>query len=202
MPHSTDNHRSVTAQNLEGAAFSRKTLGACPAGRNHKRPFTFLSAALTACTLAPMPAWTLPEDTQEPIHIHAESAEIEQQEGRIVYVGAVRVEQGTLRVAAEHMVVDYDAGKVVRITATGAPARYRQALRDDAGEVQAAAATIVYHTRESRIDLAGNANLEQRGSSLSGEHIRYDIVAGRVAAGSPTQGSIQTTLMPAAPENP
>ncbi len=148
------------------------------------------------CALAPTPAWTLPEDTEQPIHIRAESAEIERREGRIVYIGAVRVEQGTLRVLAERMVVDYEAGKVVRITATGTPARYRQALADDAGDVDADASTIVYHTRESRIDLAGNAHLEQRGNSLSGDLIRYDIVAGRVDAGARDQGPVHTTLMP------
>ena len=155
---------------------------------------------MAAWVLAPMPLWALPEDAEKPIHIRAESAEIERQEGRIVYVGAVRVEQGTLRVAAERMVVDYDAGQVVRITATGAPARYRQALENNAGDVQADAATIVYHTRESRIDLKGDAHLEQRGNSLSGERIRYDIVAGRVDAGAPNQGPVHTTLMPAARE--
>ena len=147
--------------------------------------------------LLPAGAQALPEDAEQPIHIRAESAEIERQEGRIVYLGAVRVEQGTLRVNAERMIVDYDGGQVVRITATGAPARYRQQLEDDAGEVEADASTIVYHTQDSRIDLKGNAHLVQRGNSLHGEMIRYDIVAGRVAAGAPDRGQVQTTLAPA-----
>ncbi len=109
----------------------------------------------------------------------------------------MRVEQGTLRVNAERMVVDYDEGKVVRITATGTPARYRQKLEDEAGQVEADASTIVYHTQDARIDLKGNAHLEQRGNSLQGDLILYDIVAGRVAAGAPDQGPVQTTLMPA-----
>lgn len=107
------------------------------------------------------------------------------------------MEQGTLRVNAERMVVEYSDGKVVRITATGAPARYRQDLEDDAGQVEADASTIVYHTRNSRIDLKGDAHLVQQGNSLHGDLIRYDIVAGRVAAGAPDEGPVQTTLMPA-----
>lgn len=139
----------------------------------------------------------MPEDAAQPIHIHSESAEIERRAGRIVYLGAVRVEQGTLRVNAERMVVDYHEGKVVRITATGGPARYTQELEDDSGQVEADASTIVYHTQEARIDLKGNAHLEQRGNSLEGDLIRYDIRAGRVAAGAPEQGPVHTTLMPA-----
>ena len=142
-------------------------------------------------------AWALPEDAEQPIHILAESAEIQRQEGRIVYLGSVRVEQGSLRVQAERMVVDYDAGKVFRITATGAPARYRQDLEADAGQVEADASTIVYHTRESRIDLKGNASLRQQGNRLIGDLIRYDVVAGRIDAGAPNQGPVQTTLAPA-----
>ena len=147
--------------------------------------------------LAAGAAWAVPEDADRPIHIRSDSAEVERQEGRIVYLGAVRVEQGTLRVNAERMVVNYEEGKVVRITATGAPARYRQELDDDAGQVEADASTIVYHTRDARIDLQGNAHLEQQGNSLQGDLIRYDIVAGRVAAGAPGQGPVQTTLTPA-----
>ena len=152
--------------------------------------------------LVPLDSRALPEDARQPIHIHSESAEMERQEGRIVYLGSVRVEQGTLRVYARRMVVDYQDGKVVRITATGAPARYRQELEDNAGQVEADASTIVYHTRDSRIDLKGNAHLLQRGNSLHGDLIRYDVVAGRVAAGAPGQGPVQTTLMPATRADP
>ena len=116
---------------------------------------------LALAVAAAAPAQALPEDAEQPIHILAESAEVERQEGRIVYIGSVRVEQGSLRVNAERMVVDYAAGKVVRITATGAPAHYTQDLEADAGQVEADASTIVYHTRESRIDLQGNAHLNK-----------------------------------------
>ena len=157
-----------------------------------------LAGAATAWSLATFPVLALPEDAEQPIHIRAASAEIERQAGRIVYLGSVRVDQGTLQVNAERMVVDYENGKVVRITATGAPAHYRQDLEEDAGRVEADASTIVYHTRESRIDLKGNAHLTQKGNALIGDLIRYDIVAGRVDAGAPDQGPVQTTLMPAA----
>ena len=152
---------------------------------------------LALAVAAAAPAQALPEDAEQPIHILAESAEVERQEGRIVYIGSVRVEQGSLRVNAERMVVDYAAGKVVRITATGAPAHYTQDLEADAGQVEADASTIVYHTRESRIDLQGNAHLKQSGNSLIGDLIRYDIVAGRVDSGASGQGPVRTTLMPA-----
>ncbi len=151
---------------------------------------------------AALPAWALPEDAEQPIHIHAESAEIERREGRIIYQGSVQVEQGSLRVNAERMTVDYNAGRVVRITATGAPARYSQTLAEDGGQVEADASTIVYHTGESRIDLKGDAHLRQLGNSLIGDLIRYDIVAERVAAGAPNQGPVHTTLMPATADDP
>ena len=154
-----------------------------------------IGAALAVA--AAVPVWALPEDAEQPIHIRAESAEIERREGRILYLGSVRVEQGSLRVNAERMIVDYDEGKVVRITATGAPAHYSQALEADAGQVEADASTIVYHTQESRIDLKGDAHLTQHGNSLTGDLIRYDILAGRVDAGAPDQGPVRTTLMPA-----
>ncbi len=189
---------AVTERLLAASALASGAAFGSHAGTASSEKLLAVALVTAACwASAPIAAWALPEDAERPIHIRSESAEIERQEGRIVYDGGVRVEQGTLRVIAERMVVDADDGKVVRITATGTPARYRQQLEDGAGQVEADASTIVYHTRLSRIDLQGDAHLEQRGNSLRGDLIRYDIVTGRVAAGAPNQGPVQTTLMPA-----
>jgi lipopolysaccharide export system protein LptA len=155
-------------------------------------------ALLTFGMLLAVPVGALPEDADQPIHIRADTAEIDQQSERVIYRGSVRVDQGTLRVTADTMTIEYEDQKVVRIIAVGAPAHYQQQLESDEGQVKADALTIIYHTRDERIDLKGNANLEQEGSTLAGDLIVYDIVAGRVDASAESSKPVRMVLQPAA----
>ncbi len=142
-------------------------------------------------------AYAVPGDADEPIHIQAENAEIDQENQQVTYFGSVQINQGTLQVNAERMIVDYREQKVVRITATGNPAHYLQQLEAAEGTVQASASTIIYHTQAERIDLKGNANLTQKGNRITGELIQYDIVAGKVEATADDKGRVKMVLQPA-----
>lgn len=117
--------------------------------------------------------------------------------GTVVYRGSVQVQQGTMHVSADEMTVEYQDRKVVRITAVGEPARYRQQLEADQGEVRADALTIVYHTQDERVDLHGDAFLEQAGNEIAGEVIHYDIVAGKVNAEAGENEPVQVIVQPA-----
>jgi len=109
----------------------------------------------------------------------------------------VRIDQGTLRVTADEMIVEYLNKKVVKITATGNPAHYQQQLEENESQVRADALTIVYHTLEERLDLRGNAFLTQDGNEITGDFIRYDIVAGKVEAEAAEDGRVIMVLEPA-----
>ena len=106
----------------------------------------------------------------------------------------MRVDQGSLRVTADKMVVEYRNKKVVRITASGSPAHYQQQLEENDARVEADANIIVYHTLEERLDLRGNAFLTQEGTEITGDHIRYDIVAGKVDAQAEGEGRVRMVL--------
>jgi lipopolysaccharide export system protein LptA len=145
----------------------------------------------------PAAVHALPEDASQPIKIEAEHAELDQNAGTVVYTGSVRAEQGTLRVTADQMTVVVQDQKVVRITATGQPAKYQQQLEADKGLVKADARTIVYHTQQERVDLEGHAFLEQGGNEIAGELIRYDIVAGKINAEAGDTEPVRVIVQPA-----
>ncbi len=143
------------------------------------------------------PAVALRNDADQPIHIEGDDAEIDQSNETIVYTGSVEVVQGTLRVFGERMVVKIKGDQVQQIITEGGPARYRQRLEDDQGDVEAEAESIIYHTSEERIYLNGEATLTQLGNTLSGESIRYDIVNGKVdASAGDTPGRVRMILVP------
>lgn len=148
-------------------------------------------------------ALALPEDADQPINIRADSVEYDQSGNRIIYRGSVQVDQGTLRVTAEVMTIDLlDGNKVKRITAEDTPARYQQQIEIDKAPVRAEALTIIYHTQDERVDLMGAANLEQEGSTLTGDVIVYDIVAGKVDASATEEGPVTMVLQPSAVQPP
>jgi lipopolysaccharide export system protein LptA len=115
----------------------------------------------------------------------------------VIYRGSVQVDQGTLRVTANEMTVEYQDQKVVRIVAVGTPARYKQQLEADDEVVNADASTITYYTQEERVDLEGDATLEQEGNTVMGDFIRYDIVGGKIDATAEGDNRIQMELQPA-----
>ncbi|MGE0625250.1 MAG: lipopolysaccharide transport periplasmic protein LptA [Pseudomonadales bacterium] len=140
----------------------------------------------------------LPEDADQPISIRADSVEYDQNGNRVIYRGSVQVDQGTLRVTAETLTIDLQDGKkVLRITAVDTPAHYQQQIEAGEEPVRAHALTIIYHTQDERVDLKGEANLEQEGSTLTGDLIVYDIVAGRVDASAEREEPVRMVLQPA-----
>ncbi len=157
--------------------------------------FKALLGALILLTSAP--SFALHDDADQPIHITGKSAKIDQVKQTLVYKGNVRIDQGTLRVVADEMVVTYENERVVKIVARGAPARYQQKLSENQGHVRANAQTIVYHTQDEALDLEGEARLLQHGNELTGEKIRYDIVKGKVDAAAENKGPVRMILQPA-----
>jgi len=150
----------------------------------------------------PAIAGALPEDADQPIHIRADTVEYDQTGNRVVYRGSVQVDQGTLRVTAETMTIDLQDGKkVVRITAVDTPAHYQQQIEEGDAPVRAQALTIIYHTQDERVDLKGEASLEQEGSLLTGDLIVYDIVAGRVDAEARRDEPVRMVLQPSVTES-
>lgn len=154
-------------------------------------------AAALALVVLPATTLALPGDADQPIHIRADRAQVDRNAQTIVYSGSVQVDQGTMRVRADEMIIEYEDQRVVRIIAQGQPARYQQELEDDQGQVRADARTIVYNLQQEQLQLQGEAFLTQGGNEITGDLIRYDIVAGRVDAEAGEEGPVRVTVQPA-----
>lgn len=163
------------------------------------RILSALILGFLGCTTAVL-VYALPEDADAPIVIRADSGEFDQKNNQAKYHGNVQVDQGTMRVNADRMVILRKDKKVTRITFFGNdtdPARYKQQLTVEEGEVKGRADTITYYTQQEVLDLEGRAFLTQQGNEITGNTIKYDIVAGKVnAASKPDSGPIHMVIMP------
>ncbi len=155
-----------------------------------------LGTALLILLWAPACGFAAPVDADQPLHIRAQAAEFDHSNGRAVYIGEVEARQGTLRVTGERMAVHYRDARLVRVTASGEPAHYRQGSARDGGLVRASASLITYHPGKARIELAGQARMQHAKNDLTGEIIHYDIVSGTVDAEATGRSPVRVILRP------
>ena len=122
--------------------------------------------------------FALPEDTNQPIEIEAQSVVVDETTGFNEFSGDVEVRQGSLLLLAELIQVQTKNEEVVSMLAKGSlekPAKYIQSQENQARFVEATATKITYDVNAGMIFLVGNARLVQGFDSFSGDTLNYDI---------------------------
>jgi lipopolysaccharide export system protein LptA len=144
----------------------------------------------------------LDSDREQPIHISSDTAERNDKEGITTYTGAVLMDQGTLHIEADKVVIHTNANNdITLVVATGVPAEYRQKPAPDKEIVIAKGNTIEYMLDTEKLHIVENASLRQGdGTTLTGKVINYYIKTSVVKAegGTSTRepGRIHMTIPP------
>ncbi len=131
-----------------------------------------------ACLLATSSAWVqaLPGDKNQSLRISADRQEIDLKQGVVVYIGDVKLVQGTLEITGDKIRVRKDKdSQEESFTAEGNPAHYQQ--QPEAGEpvIHAEASTIHYNVKTEQLVLDKNVSIEQNGAVTKAGHVDYDI---------------------------
>jgi lipopolysaccharide export system protein LptA len=135
-----------------------------------------------------MGAAALSSDATSPIDLNADAVEIDDGQHTSTYTGKVEVRQGTMRLWADKVVMQHlPSRQPSRITATGAPVRYRQKM-DDGQEMKAESQRMEYDATSEEILLIDRARLTQGQDSFSSDRILYDRNKAVVKAGASAQG--------------
>ena len=159
----------------------------------------------------------LPEDAHQPVHFRADNVEGDLLAGglssaaagdaigdgtragfpakRILATGSVQIDQGTMRLEADRVVIESNGNQITVIDAQGDPARYRQRPGPGPGFIEAHADNIVYRPADARIELIGSARLTRDSDEFRGEVITYDIRQGKVVASGENEG-VEMILQP------
>ena len=139
-----------------------------------------LLTALSWCAFSS----ALSGDKEAPIKIVSDRAEQNEQEGTATYEGSVIVQQGSIKINADKVIVTTDAKRGDKIVATGNPAHYQQIQNTQEGLVLASANIINYSIKNEKIGLIKDASLEQNGITITGNQIDYDVQAATATASS------------------
>ena len=155
------------------------------------KPVSLLLALLPQAGLA------LSTDSNQPMLIEANSAELDDKNGVSIYRGNVKVTQGTLVLTGETMTVYNSGNDISKVIMEGEPATYRQRPDGKEQDINASARKMEYFKNPDKVILTTDAKVEQEGDILRSEHIVYDIDNDQVTAGGNNPSHrVRITLQP------
>lgn len=124
----------------------------------------------------------LATDSQQPIEIQADFAELDDQEGKTIYVGNVVVIQGSIKMTGDKLKVNFSEDRDLEdVYMEGRPAYFKQ-TPDSGDDVEGEALLIEYHALKSLLHLIQKAKLTQGARLFEGDRINYDTAKSVITA--------------------
>ena len=154
--------------------------------RLHTRANVMLLSSIL-CILS-LPAIAKQGDLKQELKIASVSQSADIKNNQIVFNGPVTIVQGTININADQLrAFTPENTTSKRLIATGTPATFSQEL-DDGKIGTASADEISYDLATTTLTLTGNAKLDQSGSQVTGNKIKYNISAQELIAESTGTG--------------
>lgn len=149
-------------------------------------------------------AYALPTDSQQPIHVQADKADLDNDKGVLIYRGNVIITQGTMKVMGHTVTITRNKdGGVSVMTSDGSPAYFEQQPEINEPVVKAYGNRIQYQVANKKVVLEGNAKVIQKGNTFTGKRAVYDTAKGKISAVGSTEkttkdanGRIQMVIQP------
>lgn len=140
-------------------------------------------------------------DTQQPITIESNHAELDEKNEISIYTGNVILMQGGIKITADKLTVYANKGELQKITAEGNPVQYFQ-QRENLEDITGTSQRMEYEADKKRYLLIDHAELVQGKNRFSGQQIQFDPDAEKVIASGGTDDSgqskqrVQITIQP------
>ncbi|MFB6434963.1 MAG: lipopolysaccharide ABC transporter substrate-binding protein LptA [Candidatus Malihini olakiniferum] len=155
------------------------------------------AAIASALLAASLPALAVIGETSQAIYIDSAQQSLDMQGNTVTFFGNVVVQQGTIKVKAEKVVVTRPKGSQGQelIEAFGNPVTFCQ-RQDNGKPVKGRAQKVRYELAQDKVTLTGNAYLEQMDSNVKGYRITYLVKQQQMEASSNKGGRVTTVLVP------
>jgi lipopolysaccharide export system protein LptA len=119
----------------------------------------------------------------QPVRLQADQAEINTQQGISIYRGNIQLQQGSLVIKGDMLVIHSREGKLQRAGIDGKPARFEY-LTADKKPIKGEAPHLEYTLANDTLHLSGGTTLWQADNVLKGNEITYQLGTGVVNARS------------------
>lgn len=150
----------------------------------------------SALLITSIPAFALTGDSEKPVNIDSANQSLDLQGNIATFTGNVIVTQGSIKITADKVVVTRPGGdsKKITVDAWGNPATFYQ-MQDNNKPVQGHASKMHYELASDRIELSGNAYIEQLDSNVKSDRITYLVKEQKMQAYSDNKGKRVTTIL-------
>ncbi|WP_245335254.1 lipopolysaccharide transport periplasmic protein LptA [Shewanella sp. WXL01] len=155
------------------------------------------SAIVALGFVSPMSSLEAKEgDLQQQVKISSVSQKADIKNNQIIFYGPVTVVQGSINIQADELRAFTSDNSVTKtLVATGNPATFSQEL-DDGKIGTASASEVRYDLASTTLTLTGKAKLDQAGSQVTGDIIRYNIDKQELIAQSKGDERVITIIQP------
>jgi len=136
----------------------------------------------------------LPTDRNQPIHVSADKATMDDNSGITTYSGNVEIEQGSLKIKARSVDLHRNNDGVSRILATG-NVQFQQQASSDKPVTNAYGERMDYQVQRQEITITGDARVVQQKDTFTGQKIVYNLDKSLVNAFSSEDGKGQRVQM-------
>ena len=131
----------------------------------------------------------LTTDSEQPIEIEADFAELDDEEGTTLYVGNVIVIQGSIRMTGDQLRVNFTEDRDLKeVYLEGQPATFKQTPDDAVHDVEGEALMMEYHALKNLLFLIEKAKVTQGERLFQGHRINYDTEKSIITARSSRAG--------------
>ena len=123
------------------------------------------------------------DDGEKPIHITADTAELNDKTGVSIYRGDVEMIQGTTILHGDVITVYTTNGEVDKMISVGNLATYQE-TSDDGDIVYAESEEMIYNSAEKKVELFRKAKVTQVGNVIRSDYILYLTEEGLIDTGT------------------
>ncbi|MFW1677960.1 lipopolysaccharide transport periplasmic protein LptA [Pontibacter sp. JAM-7] len=125
--------------------------------------------------LASGSALALPDDQNQPIHIAADKARINDKTGITTYTGNVIITQGSILIEGDQVELYRSDSGVDKVIAKGKLAHFRQKNTPTDPFTDAWGLHMVYQVNKQQLTITDQAKVIQGSDTFTGQRIEYDI---------------------------
>ena len=159
--------------------------------------FLTITILITLCVIQNASART--DDSEKPIHITADSAELNEKSGVSIYRGDVKMVQGTTILHGDIITVYTSNDEVDKMISVGDLATYQETT-DDGDIVYAESEEMIHNSAEKKIELFRRGKITQVGNIIRSDYILYLTEEGLIDTGT-KKDRIEITIQPKAKDN-
>jgi len=123
------------------------------------------------------------DDSEKPIHITADTAELNDKTGVSIYRGDVEMVQGTTILTGDIITVYTKDGQVTKMISVGNLATYQETT-DDGDIVYAESEEMIHNSAEKKIELFRKGKITQVGNVIRSDYILYLTEEGLIDTGT------------------